>query len=79
MNPAYVGRGFMSEALTAFLDFGRSLGIRTVRADTRKDNVRSQNVLKRCGFRFLREEDNLWWEKDLREASLDAGTVTAGS
>ncbi|MBQ7172377.1 MAG: GNAT family N-acetyltransferase [Clostridia bacterium] len=65
LNPAYTGHGYMTEALAAFLDFGRSLGIRTVRADTLPDNVRSQNVLKRCGFRFLYEDGNLWWEKTL--------------
>ncbi|MBR7062017.1 MAG: GNAT family N-acetyltransferase [Clostridia bacterium] len=52
LNPAYEGHGYMTEALTAFLEFGRKAGIRVVRADTRKDNVRSQNVLKRCGFCF---------------------------
>ena len=66
LNPAYEGRGYMTEALTAFLALGKSLGIRTVLADTRPDNVRSQNVLKRCGFRFLREEGNLWWERTLQ-------------
>ncbi len=69
MNPVWEGRGYMTEALNAFLDFGRTLGIRTVRADTRKDNVRSQNVLRRCGFRFLHGEEDLWWEKDLFEAA----------
>ena len=34
-------------------------------AETLRENVRSQNVLKRCGFRFLRDEGSLWWEKDL--------------
>ena len=65
MNPAYTGHGYMTEALRAFLDFGRSLGIRIVRADTLPDNIPSQNVLKRCGFRFLCEDGNLWWEIDL--------------
>ena len=65
MNPDYTGHGYMTEALTAFLDFGRSLGIRTVLADTLRDNLRSQNVLRRCEFRFLREDGNLWWEKQL--------------
>lgn len=65
MNPAYEGHGYMTEALTAFLRFGRSQGIKTVLADTKPDNVKSQNVLKRCGFRFLRREENLWWEADL--------------
>lgn len=65
LNPAYEGRGYMTEALTALLEFGKSRGIKIVRADTRPDNVKSQNVLKRCGFRFLREEGNLWWERTL--------------
>ena len=63
MNPSYTGHGYMTEALTAFLGFGKSLGIRTVRADTRKDNFKSQNVLKRCGFVFTHEDDKrFWWE-----------------
>ena len=65
MNPAYEGHGYMSEALAAFLEFGKSLGICKVLADTLHDNVKSQNVLKRCGFRFLKEDGNLWWEKEL--------------
>ena len=63
MNPSYTGHGYMTEALTAFLGFGKSLGIRTVRADTRKDNFKSQNVLKRCGFVFTHEDEKrFWWE-----------------
>ena len=65
LNPAYEGHGYMTEALQAFLDFGKKLGIRTVRADTEKGNVKSQRVLQKCGFHFLREEKNLWWEKEL--------------
>ncbi len=65
LNPAYTGNGYMTEALTAFLDFGRRLGIRTVRADTLPDNLASRSVLRRCGFRFLRADGNLWWEKQL--------------
>ena len=62
LNPRYQGRGYMTEALKAFLDFGRTLGIRRVRADTLKDNIASQRVLQKCGFRFLAEEESLWWE-----------------
>ena len=62
MNPAFTGHGYMTEALSAFLLFGKELGVKTVRADTTPDNIKSQNVLKRCGFRFLREAGNLWWE-----------------
>ena len=66
MNPSYMGNGYMTEALGAFLKFGKTLGVRTVRAETEPDNLKSQNVLKRCGFRFLREEGNLWWETELQ-------------
>ena len=65
LNPAYTGQGYMTEALLAFLEFGKKLGIRTVRADTLVENVKSQNVLKRCGFRYLYQKENLWWEKTL--------------
>ncbi len=65
LNPDYTGHGYMTEALRAFLDFGKSLGVKTALAETLPENVRSQNVLKRCGFRFLRSDINLWWEKDL--------------
>jgi len=65
LNPRFEGRGYMTEALRAFLRFGKALGIETVRADTLPDNLKSQNVLKRCGFRFLRADGNLWWEKRL--------------
>ena len=65
LNPAYTGRGYMTEALDAFLRFGKAQGVKTVRADTRPDNMKSQNVLKRCGFTFLREDGNLWWEIEL--------------
>ena len=36
-----------------------------IAADTEPGNIRSQNVLKRCGFTFLKEEKNLWWEVHL--------------
>ena len=65
LNPTYEGHGYMTEALKAFLDFGKSLGVKAVQADTLKDNLKSQNVLKRCGFSFLKEDGNLWWEKVL--------------
>ena len=65
MNKVYEGHGYMTEALTAFLKFGKERGVKTVRADTLVDNIRSQNVLLRCGFRFLYEDKNLWWEINL--------------
>lgn len=79
MNPAYTGRGYMTEALKAFLDFGKRLGVKIVRADTLKDNIKSQNVLKRCGFAYLYDDGNLWWEKILyeeRNTEMEEQTIT---
>lgn len=65
LNPHFEGHGYMTEALRAFLAFGKSLGIRAVRADTLPDNIKSRRVLEKCGFRFLCQKGNLWWEKML--------------
>ncbi|MCR5324099.1 MAG: GNAT family N-acetyltransferase [Lachnospiraceae bacterium] len=65
LNPLYSGHGYMTEALKAFLEFGKELGIKTVKADTLPDNVSSQNVLKKCGFQFTHEDKNLWWQKNI--------------
>ena len=67
LNRDYEGHGYMTEALSAFLEFGKTLGIKTVRADTLRDSIKSQNVLKRNGFVFLKEDNNLWWEKQLED------------
>lgn len=61
LNPKYQGHGYMSEALKAFLKFGKSLGIKEVLADTEPNNIRSQNTLKRCGFTQTHKSENLWW------------------
>lgn len=50
MSPQYEGKGYMSEALNAMLLYGKNNGINTVLADTKIDNIKSQNVLKRNGF-----------------------------
>ena len=62
MNPAYTGHGYMTEALGALLRFGKEHGVKIVRADTEEQNLKSQNVLKRCGFTYLYKDKNLWWE-----------------
>ena len=41
LNPQFERRGYMTEALTAFLDFGRRSGLKAVLAETKKDNTKS--------------------------------------
>lgn len=62
MNSNYEGNGYMSEALQAILGFGKNNGVKTVVAETTYQNLKSQNVLKRCGFSVISvQEDRLWY------------------
>ena len=63
MSPQYEGNGYMSEALSVMLNFGRDNGVYTVIADTTIDNTKSQNVLKRNGFVQYKNENNMLYFK----------------
>lgn len=66
MSPEYEGNGYMTEALLAMISLGRQNGIKRIVADTLVDNVKSQNVLARCGFSLTgKEGDKLWFAKTL--------------
>jgi [ribosomal protein S5]-alanine N-acetyltransferase len=52
--PAFHGRGLMSEAVQAVLDYGfKDLGLTTVEAYTHKANLRSKKMLTKFQFKFL--------------------------
>jgi len=53
------GRGYATEALTGMVGIAREHGARLVRADTAVDNVASQGVLVKAGFREVRRDDRL--------------------
>lgn len=63
-------RGYASEVLLALLDYSfETLGMRTVRARTHPDNIRSIRLLARCGFPekpAQRHEDELTFELEHR-------------
>lgn len=59
MSPEYEGRGYMSEAVTLMLEYGKANGVTKVVADTKIDNIKSQNVLKRNGFTLIRKENDM--------------------
>ena len=61
MNPKFEGNGYMSEALTKMLEFGKENGIKIVKADTLKTNIKSQNVLYRSGFLLEKREEELMY------------------
>ncbi|MDY4489019.1 MAG: GNAT family N-acetyltransferase [Candidatus Faecousia sp.] len=52
MNPAYEGRGFMTEAVKAMVLWAsRQPGVREIQAGTEPGNRASQRVLEKAGFR----------------------------
>jgi ribosomal-protein-alanine N-acetyltransferase len=51
MLPDYFGKGIMQEALLKVIEFGfETMELKTIVADTKADNLRSINLLQRCGF-----------------------------
>lgn len=60
MNSNYEGKGYMTEALQAMLVYGKNSGVKIAVAETAYQNLKSQNVLKRCGFSVISvQEDRL--------------------
>lgn len=62
--PAFQRQGYMTEMVGGLVRWaGGQSGVRRVVADTDADNVASQKVLEKNGFRlFDRIEELLWWE-----------------
>jgi len=58
----YEGKGYMTETVEAMCRWALDRQeIEAVIAETEKWNVKSQNVLKHCGFELDREEKTYWW------------------
>lgn len=50
---SYWGRGIMTEAGQAVIDYGfRVMGLRLISIETAPDNLRSQRVIEKLGFKF---------------------------
>ncbi len=66
MNPKYEGHGYMTEALNVLLEYGKSMGVTIVFAETSCRNFKSQNVLDRNGFIAYKEDgETMWFSKML--------------
>lgn len=53
----------MTEAVEKTCDWGLSqLNVSSVIAETDIENIASQNVLLRCGFKLYRNLDTKWWK-----------------
>lgn len=64
--PTARGNGFATEAVGGLVELARARGIRAVVAETVPDNVASQRVLQKNGFRISgRDGAALWWRLEL--------------
>ena len=59
LKPCFEGRGFMTHALEQAIEFGINIiGLQKIIAITGKNNMKSQNVLKRLNFEQEAEQDD---------------------
>jgi RimJ/RimL family protein N-acetyltransferase len=64
----YEHNGYMTEAIKGFCEFAlKNEKIDTIIAETETENIPSQNVLKRNGFKKYKEEETLWWKLDRKK------------
>jgi ribosomal-protein-alanine N-acetyltransferase len=62
MLPDYFGKGIMQEALLKVIEFGfETMELKTIVAYTKGDNLRSVNVLAKCGFLKTGEGQHGYW------------------
>lgn len=63
--PAFQGKGYMSEAIQMLSEWALSQpGIELVLAETLQENVASQRILQKAGFRMYKEERMMrFWKK----------------
>lgn len=64
LNTEYCGNGYMTECVQLMCSYAFENGVDGVIAETNKDNIKSQNVLKRCGFKKYKENDSIFWRYD---------------
>jgi RimJ/RimL family protein N-acetyltransferase len=71
VSDSFQGRGVATEAVRAVCDFA-SRGALAVIAETDRDNLASQRVLEKSGFRSLDQSDDLiYWRRDVTESPLE--------
>jgi RimJ/RimL family protein N-acetyltransferase len=75
IEPAYQGRGYAKETVSALVEFADQAGAQVVRAHTKPDNGPSAGVLAGCGFLQIGEvvdpEDGrvCRWERRVRPST----------
>ena len=62
LGAEYEHNGYMTEAVKAMCAFALAReDISAIIAETEVDNVASQRVLQRCGFKKYKQNETMWW------------------
>ncbi|NJJ36487.1 GNAT family N-acetyltransferase [Clostridioides difficile] len=62
----YRKKGYMTEAVEKICDWGLNQpNVSFVIAETDIENIASQNVLLRCGFKLYRNSNTKWWKLNI--------------
>jgi len=63
LNKKYEHNGYMTEAVKYFCEYSfKTKGIIAIIAETEKENIPSQGILKRTGFKKYKEDETIWWK-----------------
>jgi RimJ/RimL family protein N-acetyltransferase len=63
LGKRYEHNGYMTEAVKGFCEFAlKDKKIDTIIAETETENVSSQNVLKKNGFKKYKKRETTWWK-----------------
>lgn len=66
LNPLYQGRGLMSEALNAVIDYGFNvMDLSKLEVWTDKRNVKSIRLVEKSGFKFVKEVKEMGYYKKM--------------
>jgi len=73
INADYRNQGFMTEALNAMCDWVLSQpDVKSVIAETDKDNFASQQVLRKCGlYKYRESEKAFWWKTNSKLTDMN--------
>lgn len=78
LNPEFHGQGIMTEVGKAVLEFGfNQLNLHKVKISHISENIASQRVIEKLGFRFVGEKKEdvfrfeKWWNKKIYEIIID--------
>ena len=59
LNSDYWGKGYCSEAVSKIIEFGfESLKLHRIEARYMKENIRSRNVMEKCGMQKIDRTDS---------------------